>query len=99
MAFPAKEYQIVRIECDASVVYVVRSQMYLVMKLFSKDMFTFFIAYLAQSPFVSRHMLDVLFPALLPFLRVVECSAEISSHLICLPFMKCSTSYAAFYKY
>lgn len=82
MAFPAKKYQIVRIECDASVMYVVRSQMYLVMKLFSKDMFTFCIAYLTQTSPVSRHMLDVLFPALLPFFRVVECSAEISRHLI-----------------
>ena len=31
MTFPAKEYQVVRIECDASVMYVVRSQMDLVM--------------------------------------------------------------------
>lgn len=82
MAFPAKENQIVRIECDASVMYVVRSKMDLVMKLFSKDMFTFFIAYLTQTSPVSRHMLDILFPALLPLFRVVEGSAEISSHLI-----------------
>ena len=87
MTFPAKEYKIVRIECDASVMYVVRSQMDLMMQFFPKDMFTFCIAYLTQSSPVSRHMLDVLFPALLPFLRVVECSAEISSHLICIHFL------------
>ena len=99
MTFPAKEYQIVRIERDASVMYVVRSQMDLVMQFFPKDMFPFGVAYLAQTSPVSRHMLDVVFSALLPFLRVVECSAEISSHLICLSFMKCSASYDAFCKY
>ena len=87
MTFPATEPQIVRIQCDASVMYVVRSKMYLVMQFFPKDMFPFGVAYLAQTSPVSRHMLDVLFPALLPFLRVVECSAEISSHLICIPFL------------
>ena len=87
MTFPAKEYQIVRIQCDASVMYVVRSKMYLVMQFFPKDMFPFGVAYLAQTSPVSRHMLDVVFSALLPFLRVVECSAEISSHLICIPFL------------
>ena len=87
MTFPAKEYRIVRIQCDASVMYVVRSKMYLVMQFFPKDMFPFGVAYLAQTSPVSRHMLDVLFPALLPFLRVVEFYAEISSHLICIPFL------------
>ena len=87
MTFPAKEYQIVRIECDASVMYVVRSEMELVMQFFPNDMFPFGVADLAQTSPVSRHMLDVVFPAMLQFLRVVECSAEISSHLICIPFL------------